>query len=208
MKQPVMKHLWPAVVLALSACCVSAFADDVPDNEQAPPGGDFVLQSADGPVALRDLRGEVVLLTFGYTHCPDVCPISLNHLSRALDGLSVAEQGAVMALFISLDPQRDTPEQLAEYVRYFHPTLTGVTGSEAQLAEVAGRYGVQYYRVEPQIPGQPYSISHSAATYLVNPDGELQFIFPYATPPGVVTEAIHHVLDQQQEAVAGRAVQP
>ncbi|MDT8281554.1 MAG: SCO family protein [Gammaproteobacteria bacterium] len=199
-------RLLAAVLTALLAYCTPAFAAEMPDSEAAPSGGDFVLQSADGPVALRDLRGKVVLLTFGYSYCPDVCPISLGYLSRSLDGLQETEQVGVSALFISVDPERDTLQHLAEFVRYFHSALIGVTGSEAELAEVAGRYGVKYYHVKSPLPGQPYSISHSAATYLVNPDGQLQFIFPYETPPGVITEAIRHVQQQRQQSAGESAI--
>lgn len=160
-----------------------------------PPGGDFTLRSASGPVSLRDFRGKAVLLFFGYTHCPDVCPNALAYLAQVLNGLSGEEQRRVQGIFISIDPERDTPEALAEYVAYFHPGLIGVTGTGEEVATVAGLYGAQYCRVEPADPSMGYSISHSAVAYLVSPDGELRFIFPHATPPGVLLEAVQYLLN-------------
>ncbi len=167
---------------------------EVPAIEEAPPGGDFTLRSADGPVSLKDFRGKVVLLYFGYTKCPDVCPTSLSYLTQALNDLSAEELKRVQAIFVSVDPKRDTPEGLKEYVAYFHPNLVGVTGTEKEVAEVAALYGAQYYEVELEGSAFGYSVNHSAVTYLITPDGTLRFIFPHGTPPSVIAEAIRYVL--------------
>ncbi len=100
----------------------------------APPGGDFVLQSWAGPVALSDLRGKVVLMYFGYTWCPDICPTSLALMSAAFGELQPEQLERVQGLFVSVDPARDTTQRLKEYGAYFHPSILGVTGSEETVA--------------------------------------------------------------------------
>ena len=167
---------------------------DRPQIAEAPPGGDFTLQSSQGPLSLAELRGHVVLLYFGYASCPDICPTSLAIVSQALHALTEQELQRVTGVFVSVDPQRDTPGQLADYVDYFHPSLVGVTGDESEVAAVAERYGVRYYRVELEGSAFGYAVNHSSVTYLVTPDGLLRFIFPHATPASVLVEAVRYVL--------------
>ncbi|MCP3672095.1 MAG: SCO family protein [Gammaproteobacteria bacterium] len=168
--------------------------DKVLESEQTPPGGDFTLQSNKGPVSLRDFRGNVVLLYFGYTRCPDVCPTSLSYVIQAMNGLTDAELERVKSIFISVDPTNDTPDALAEYAEYFHPKMIGVTGSEKEVADVAALYGAKYYEVEQEGSAFGYSVNHSAAIYLITPEGKLRFIFPHLTPSSVMLEAVKHVL--------------
>jgi protein SCO1/2 len=168
--------------------------DKVLETEQAPPGGDFMLHSSKGPVSLRDFRGKVVMLYFGYTKCPDVCPTSLAFLVQALNELSGEELEKVQSIFVSVDPKRDTPESLEEYVGYFHSNLIGVTGTDEEVAKAAELYGAKYYEVELKGSAFGYSVNHSAVTYLITPEGTLRFIFPHQTPPSVVLEAIRYVL--------------
>ena len=171
----------------------------IPANDEAPEGGDFTLDSARGAVSLSDFRGKVVVLNFGYAGCPDVCPVALSYMSRAIDRLSEAEQQRVQGVFVSLDPARDTPKYLEEYTHYFNERIMGLTASEAVVAEVAARYGVNYYTVE--VEGSPlgYSVNHSAATYLISQDGTLRFLFPHATPAATVSEAMQYLLNEQQD---------
>ena len=168
--------------------------DDIPGVTEAPPGGDFVLHSSKGPFSLKDYRGKVVLLYFGYTKCPDICPTSLSFMTQALNGLDDDELKKVLGVFVSVDPKRDTFELLDEYVAYFHRNLMGVTGSEKEITDTAALYGAQYYEVELEGSAFGYSVNHSAVTYLIAPDGELRFIFPHGTPPSVILEAVRHVL--------------
>ncbi|MBL3527107.1 MAG: SCO family protein [gamma proteobacterium endosymbiont of Lamellibrachia anaximandri] len=168
--------------------------DEVLDQSGAPAGGDFTLNSAAGPVSTSDLRGKVILLYFGYTKCPDVCPTSLSMATQALNELSGKELKSLTSIFVSVDPQRDTVEQLKEYVEYFHESFIGVTGSEEKVAEVAKMYGAQYYQVELEGSAFGYSVNHSAATYLIAPDGQLRFIFPHETPPQVMLEGIRYLM--------------
>lgn len=168
--------------------------DEVLDINDMPLGGDFTLYSSQGEFSLEQLRGKVVLLYFGYTKCPDVCPTSLAFLTQALNELNDDELKAVNGVFISVDPKRDDFDVLDDYVSYFHPNLIGVTGSDREIAAVAKNYGAQYYEVALEGSAFGYAVNHSAVTYLVTPEGELRFVFPHQTPSSVILEAIRHVL--------------
>ena len=146
---------------------------------------DFTLHSAAGPVRLSDLRGKVVLLYFGYTFCPDICPTSLAATARALNQLTPADLQRVKTVFISVDPARDTPAHLAEYARFFHPSMLGATGSDEEVAAAARPYGVVYARHEVS-GASGYVVDHSAFTYLVAPDGHFAARLPHAAPARVV----------------------
>lgn len=145
-----------------------------------PPGGDFVLQSADGPVNSRDLRGKILLLYFGYTHCPDVCPTSLAAVGQALTALSPEERPRVQAFMVSLDPERDTPALLKEYTSYFQPGIRGLVGTPAETAVLARAYGVSYFRQKEKGNGD-YAVDHTTSTYMVNQEGKLAAVLPLGT---------------------------
>lgn len=147
-----------------------------------PVGGPFTLSAPDGrPVSLDDFRGKLVLLYFGYARCPDVCPTDLAAIGRALDALG-ALAAEVQPVFVTLDPERDTPEALREYVAAFHPRFIALTGSEAQVRRVATAYKVFYERV-PQPGASGYAIDHAAFTFLLGRDGKFASLFPPGTPP-------------------------
>ena len=168
--------------------------DEILDIDSELPGGDFVLHSSKGEFSLNRQRGKVVLLYFGYTKCPDVCPTSLSIIAQALNELGKDELKFVQTVFISVDPKRDNYKVLDDYVRYFHPNLVGITGSASEIAEVAKQYGVQYEEVSLEGSSFGYAVNHSAKTYLITPEGKLRFIFPHETPPFVILEAIRYLL--------------
>ena len=161
-----------------------------------PEGGDFTLQSADGPVALVDFRGKVVLLYFGYTYCPDICPTSLAATAEALKELRPEELARVAVILVSVDPKRDTPARLKEYARFFHPVMVGVTGTPEEIAAVAKRYGVFYAEQKVATAGDGYVVDHSADTYVVAPDGRLVGRIAHATAPEQVAAIIRKHLYQ------------
>jgi len=159
-------------------------------------GGDFTLQSADGPVSLKDFRGKVVLVYFGYTYCPDICPTSLAATSEGLKQLTPEELARVAMIFVSVDPKRDTPARLKEYVDFFHPSIVGVTGTPDEIAGIAKRYGVFYAEQKVETAGGGYVVDHSADTFVISPDGRLVGKIAHATPPDQVVEAIRKFLNQ------------
>lgn len=137
-----------------------------------PTGGDFSLVSDHGPVSLSDYLGKVVLLYFGYTWCPDICPTNLTMMASALSEMDAAERLQIQPLFVSVDPDRDTPQRLQEYVEYFHASLIGLTGSKREIDEVVGRYGAAYRIVDKQRDA-PYVVDHTADTYIIDMQGRL-----------------------------------
>jgi protein SCO1 len=155
-----------------------------------PTGGDFHLSAGGTFFDLQDLRGKVVLLYFGYTWCPDICPTNLAYIAAALKTLSTEELARVQVVFVSVDPERDVPQRLAEYAGWFHPQVRGVTGTPAELAAAARLYGVAYRRVEDSGSAMGYLMDHSAYTYVVDPQGRLVRILNHATLPADIAAAI------------------
>jgi protein SCO1/2 len=134
-------------------------------------GGPFTLVNGDGKtVTDRDFRGKFVLVYFGYTFCPDVCPTTLNEVADAMDKLGPAA-ARVQPVFITVDPRRDTPPVVKQYTAAFTPKLVGLTGTQEQIAQVAKEYRV-YYAEHRTGPGpNDYSMDHSSVLYLMGPDG-------------------------------------
>ncbi len=158
-----------------------------------PSGGDFVLAGSDGPVALADFRGKVVVMYFGYTYCPDVCLTSLSLIAQGLSALDAAALQKVQGLFVSVDPERDTPQRLADYVPFFHPRLLGATGTPEQVASVARMYGSSY-RKHPKDADGNYAVDHSSITYIIAADGKLVDMLQHGSPPASITAAINKAL--------------
>jgi protein SCO1 len=161
-----------------------------------PTGGDFTLSSPHGPVRLADFRGQAVLLYFGYTACPDVCPTNLAFIAAALRELSEAELARVQVLFVSVDPERDTLQRLADYAGYFHPKVLGITGSPEQIAEVADLYGAAYRRSTLSNSAMGYLVDHTSYTYVIDPAGKLIRVLDHATPPGEIRRTLLTALGQ------------
>lgn len=193
-----------SVIAGLLAALVLGLAffwdPDLPDPPlpaaAMPEGGDFMLQSADGPVTLGDFRGKVVLLYFGYTYCPDICPTSLAATAEGLKELTLDELARVAVILVSVDPKRDTPARLKEYARFFHPMIVGVTGAPEEIAAVAKRYGVFYAEQKVATAGDGYVVDHSADSYVVAADGKLAGKIAHATAPDQVAAIIRKYLYQ------------
>ena len=144
-------------------------------------GGDFTLRSVEGSLSLKDLRGSVVLIFFGYTSCQNVCPISLATISNVFSQMSPDELKRTKALFISLDPEKDNLEILKQYTNYFHQNIVGLTDDIKTLTKVAKQYGVKYKKTLSPDSALGYMISHSDDIFVVGPDGNPQKIFPHDT---------------------------
>ena len=156
-------------------------------------GGPFSLTDHTGKaVTDESYRGQVRLIYFGYTFCPDVCPTELANLSVALDALG-PDIDKVQPLLISIDPERDTPEVLAEYAPLFHDKFVGLTGTAQQIEDIAKHYRVFYRRIEdPEYTY--YLMDHTSFTYLMGPDGEFLNMFAYGTDPEELADAIRRKL--------------
>ncbi len=139
---------------------------------QAPAiGGPFALTDQSGrPVTDASYRGKLMLIYFGYTFCPDVCPTALGNVAQAYDRLSPAEQAQVVPIFITVDPDRDTVGQMAQYVTNFSPALVGLTGSPEQIKPVLREFRVYARKVEAS--GGSYTMDHSSVLYLMDRSGK------------------------------------
>jgi protein SCO1/2 len=148
-------------------------------------GGPFSLVDQAGrAVTERDFAGQWLLLYFGYTYCPDVCPTELGTIAAAVDALGPLGE-KVLPVLVTIDPQRDTPAQLAEYVGRFHPRMRGLTGTAEQVAEAARRYRVYFAKVN-RPEAADYLMDHSSFVYLVGPDGRVRSLFrPEAGPDDI-----------------------
>lgn len=142
---------------------------------------DFTLTSRDGPVSLSDFRGRTVVLFFGYTYCPDVCPLTLAGLGQAVEALGDAGE-EVQVIMVSVDPDRDTPERVGRYAANFHPSFLGLTGTAEEVGRVATAFGIYHGKDEPDELGD-YMVSHSATVTVLGPEGRIRLLWPYDVPP-------------------------
>jgi protein SCO1/2 len=157
-------------------------------------GGDFTLTSDRGPVSLEDLRGKVVPIYFGFTHCPDVCITSLSALGTALRELSEEERAQVQPLFISIDPERDDPARVGEYARYFHPQIIGLTGSLDEVTQVAKAHFVLFEKVPLEDSEMGYTMDHSSIFYVVGKDGVVKQLIQHGETPQQIADTLREVL--------------
>ena len=164
----------------------------------AVPVESFTLDSPEGALSLKDLRGNVVLIFFGFTSCPDVCPISLSTISHAFSYLTDDELKRSRTLFISLDPERDTMERLKKYTGYFHPNIIGVTGTMEELVRVADIYGVKFEKKETPDSALGYLIYHSAKIFIIGTQGELRKTFPHNIDAKLLVQQIRSLLKRNQ----------
>ncbi|HEV2746783.1 MAG TPA: SCO family protein [Allosphingosinicella sp.] len=181
-----------SLALLLGACSPSA--DEAPPLQGATMGGAFTLTDQDGRrVSDRDFAGRYRLIYFGFTYCPDVCPVDLQLLSQGLRRFEEghpARAAKVQPIFITVDSERDTPAVMKRYVAAFHPRLIGLTGSAKEIENVAKRFAI-YYNKEDKAAASDYLVNHSRIALLFGPEGEPIAIVPH---------------DRGAEAVAGELV--
>lgn len=144
-------------------------------------------------VSLETFRGKLVVLFFGYTHCPDVCPTTLSDMALAFKLMGPDAVDKVQVLFVSVDPERDTPEILKAYVPYFHGSFLGLYGTPEQVAVAANEFKVMYRKhVEPGATG--YLVDHSAGSYVLDGNGRLRLYLPFAHPPQDIAQDLNTLL--------------
>lgn len=156
--------------------------------EPYPVAGEIDLARADGSVfKLSEERGGVVLLFFGYTSCPDVCPTTLAEMKLAVEALKPAEADQIKVVFVTVDPERDTPERAQEYVDHFSASFIGLSGDESDLTKVWSDYGIFREKVDSE-SATGYLVNHTARILLIDRNGDLRISFPYDAP---VEDIIH-----------------
>jgi protein SCO1 len=156
---------------------------------------DLRLPDADGHErSLKDFRGKVVVLFFGYTQCPDVCPTTLSEIAQAKQLLG-ADGARLQGVFVTLDPERDTPQVLKAYLANFDPTFVALRGTLQQTAAVAKDFKIFYQKVPGKTPGS-YTLDHSAAAYVYDPDGRLRLYTRYGSGPQALASDVKLLLDE------------
>jgi len=155
-------------------------------------GGEFELVDNKGKVYTQEsLIGKYTLINFGYTFCPDVCPTGLQTAAMALDLLPMRKSAKVQSYFITIDPERDTPEVMGQYVEHFHKSLVGLSGSLEQIKQATKSYKVYYRKVvEEGKPADEYLMDHSAFQFLMGPEGQYLTHFPHGITPEVFAQKL------------------
>jgi cytochrome oxidase Cu insertion factor (SCO1/SenC/PrrC family) len=193
------------LVIASLLCCGLAAAAELPSAAQmmddlmygrGPVGGPFTLTDQTGKQRSdTDFRGKLMIVYFGYTYCPDVCPTDLMAITQALEALGPAAEG-VQPVFITIDPERDT-KLLTDYVAAFHRSLVGLTGSPDEIRKVANSYKAFYVKVQDE-RSPDYSIDHAGVIYLIGRNGEYLGFMPPQTSPDRLTEVLRKNLANEQ----------
>jgi len=193
-----VKRAFGIIAAALMALAVTACGPEGPrfqasDVTGAAFGHDFKLTDQNGkPRTLADFRGKAVVIFFGYTQCPDVCPTTLSDLAAAMQKLGT-DASRVQVLFVTVDPERDTPELLSQYVPAFNPTFLGLYGDAAATAAAAREFKVLYQKQPGSTPGS-YSMDHSAGTFIFDPQGRLRLYVGTGQGPDVYAHDIRELL--------------
>lgn len=177
----IVRILAPALALALAACGGQAESPGTPPLAGARIGGPFVLTDSSGKVVRdTDFAGKWRIMYFGYTYCPDVCPVDVQNIAAGVKAFEdeSAELGAkVVPIFVTVDPERDTPAVVGKFVSAFHPRMVGLTGSAQAIADAARAYGVTYAKSQP--PGaSEYLMDHSRTAILMDPQGRPVALLP------------------------------
>jgi protein SCO1 len=181
------------LALVLASCGPDHARFQSSDVTGAAFGHDFKLTDHTGQTrTLADFRGKVVVMFFGYTQCPDVCPTTLADLAAALQKLG-SDASRVQVLFVTIDPERDTPELLAHYVPAFNPTFLGLSGDAAATAATAREFKVLYQKQPGSTPGS-YSMDHTAGTFVFDPQGRLRLFVSHGQGPDVFAHDIRELL--------------
>ncbi len=157
------------------------------------PPGDFTLIDHNGHrMQLSDYEGKWVILYYGYTFCPDVCPTTMMQLGRMMPLLGKKAKD-VQVFMISVDPERDTPERMKEYVTYFHPSFIGLTGTPEEIADAAAPFGIYYKKKEVE-GASGYLMDHTASVTVLDPQGRVRLIWPYGTTAEEMAEDLLHLM--------------
>ena len=163
------------------------------ENQDALPGGHFTLKKQDGTIFDSKISNKLMLIYFGFTYCPDVCPTTLIKMADVIDRLG-EDSDNVNSIFISIDPERDKEEVIKDYVSAFHDEIIGLTGSEEQISSVAKDWGV-YYQKEDIEGSEDYTVNHLDIIFLANANGEYVDFFPPKIKSALIVEKVKNILN-------------
>jgi protein SCO1/2 len=194
----VANHGWLRLVgllslLAIQTGCGTNYAFSGSEIDPARPAPKIPLINQVGqPFSLDDYAGKAVVLYFGYTTCPDACPTTLSDYLAVKELLGERAEDVAFVL-VSIDPERDTPERLGEYLAFFDPSFIGLTGSAEEIAATARGYGATYERVEYPDSATRYLMDHTTLTYVIDPQGRLRLTYPEAADPAAIAEDLRQL---------------
>ncbi len=184
---------WLGLGLLLVACQPYQFKGA--EHPADMPAEDFTLTTTEGqPFRLSDERGKIVLMFFGFTSCPDVCPTTLAEAKRIMNGLGDDVEN-VRFVFITVDPERDTQQRLGQYVAAFHPGIMGLSGTPEELQAVFDAYGIHVAKVPLEDSALGYTMEHTARIFLVDQEGRLRLSYAFGTPDEDILLDVQYLLD-------------
>ena len=190
---PVLLAAFVGLVAPVARAGEDAFESGVFEPPRVAP--DFELDGSNGsPLVLKKLRGKVVVVAFGFTNCPRVCPVTMANLSEVFNKLGAAAASEVQVVFITVDPDRDTPERLREFLRFFNPSFLGATGKSAQLDSVRQAYGVIATKAPSENKKLGYEMHHSSSIFLIDREGKLRSLVPFGSPSRIIVHDIQLLL--------------
>lgn len=174
---------------------ITACGPSAPDKNYK-LGGDFTLTDTSGEkFSLKDLRGKLVFLYFGYLNCPDACPFTMSKLSSVYSQFSDEEKDQLATVFVSVDPDRDTPEKMKKYLSNFPVNPVGLTGTEKAIDKAAQKYGIFYKKVDSG-SAAGYTVDHTTYTFLIDQKGKLRYMFRHKDPVDKMVEITRLLLEE------------
>lgn len=189
----VRRLFWLGLGLLLATCQPYQFKGA--EHPADMPAEDFTLTTTEGqPFRLSDERGKIVLMFFGFTSCPDVCPTTLAEAKRILEGLG-GDVENVRFVFVTVDPERDTQQRLGQYITAFHPDIIGLRGTLEELQAVFDAYGIHVAKVPLEDSALGYTMEHTARIFLVDQKGRLRLSYAFGTPDEDILLDVQYLLD-------------
>ena len=189
----IRRNAWLLVAGVALLLVISGIVQRLHTGPTVSIGAPFTLTDQTGArVSDSAFRGKVEVIYFGFTHCPDACPTSLSVIAQAVGQLPPDKQKVVQPIFITLDPERDAPQVMGEYVNYFLPGMAGLTGSPEEIADVARAFRVAYQKAKDPNSDQPYTIDHASMIFVMDKRGKFVKHFP----PGVRADQLAEALRQ------------
>ncbi len=189
-----MKNFLRLGIIFLVAVILISLLKPFVENYQEKQKYAFTVDTIDGKISKEDFKGKALAVYFGYTYCPDVCPTSLSSLAQALNSFTEEETKDFVGLFISVDPDRDTLQNLKEYTHYFHKNFIGGTSSKENIDDITKRYESYYKKIPLENSAMGYSVSHTSYIYLFDKEGKFIAKVDHFSDPSKIKESLAAIL--------------
>lgn len=188
-----MKKIFKIALIVIVALVLILILKPYVDDYKEQKKYAFSVDTLDGKVTKDTYKGKALAIYFGYTYCPDVCPTSLSSLANALDSFTKEQTKDFVGLFISVDPDRDTVQNLKDYAEYFHPNFIGATSSKENIDDITKRYGSYYKKIPLENSAMGYSVSHTSYIYLFDKDGKFVSKLDHFSDPSKIKQSLGKV---------------